>query len=1014
MLSNIPPSPPKQKPAGPSKETTKKSKTLRIAVISLVALIIFGIISLRGAAGIYTDYLWFDSLNFSSIWTSIVITRILLALVFFGLFLGLAWANFAIASKVAPKTRPSGPEEDALSKYHSSPIGKRRWITHLLVGGFLALIIGVGANNQWENWLMFVNKSDFGIEDQLHGIDLGFYIFQLPFLLYFVNWLFTSFVVIIIFTLIYHYVYGGIRFKIKNRNRILPPVHAHLSILLGILALIRAVDYFLGRYQLTTSTSGFVDGASYTDINARLPILNLLIVIALISAALFVYNIWRRNWIIPSIAIGLWIFVSITMGSIYPFFIQQFIVSPAESSREQVYIDRNIESTRIAYGLDNVQERTLDINNDKTYEELIEANRDIVSVIPIQDSKRLPQTFENLQGERGFYEFANPLDVDRYIIDGVVTPVVIGSRELNPKDLPNNSWEATRLAFTHGYGLALTPANSTDGGLPNFRIGGLPVENSLENINLQEPRIYVSEQLEEYAIVKTNRKEIDGSDTTLEQGSYTYTGDGGVKIGGFFRQAAFALRFWEIEPLISDFISDDSQIIYIRNIRDRVQKLAPFLYFDNDIYPVLANGRIYYIVDAYTTTNRYPYSQRSGSDLTGTDQLAESSGLRHEFNYVRNSVKAVVDSFDGSVTFYAFDEEDPILRTWRKAFPDLFTDKSEMDQELLDHIRYPEDLFRTQTNAWASYQLSNPLEFYSRGEAWNVAQDPGGVAGAAFTAVENEDGTFSRGQQFRIDPYYTVLRLPLEDEASYVALRPFVPLSDDTRKELTAFMVAKGDAHNYGELILYRTPGGNVDGPAIINSKIQADPGISRIITLLDQQGSNVSFGEMLLVPIEDSILYVRSLYVTAASTEVPELQRVIAVLDDNVVMCSTLSESLEALFDPSRVVSSSSASTDECVGNVGGISEDGEDGETPDTTTTTTVTPETTTTTLTPPTTTTDPDGDLPDPDSTVEELLASAEELFEQADEALRAGDLGRYQELNDQAQNLIAQALAEARQN
>ena len=964
---------------------------------------------MRGIAGLYTDYLWFDSLNFEAIWRSILLTRLFLALSFIGIFFVLAWVNFTIVEKISPKTRPDGPEEEFFSKFHTSLLGKKLWIPKLVIAGLLALAVGASTQSQWQNWLLFINKSDFGIQDPLFNLDLGFYVFQLPFLLFLVNWLFVAFILTIIFTIFYHYINGGIRFKPKKGSRITPSVHIHISILLATLALIRAADYFLGRYELTTSTSGTVDGATYTDINARLPILNLLIVISFLSTALFIYNIWRRNWVMPAIAVGLWALVSITMGTIYPAVVQNFVVNPSESNREQVFIERNIEFTRRAMGLDNVEERVLNVQNATNYQDLVEDNRDIIDVIPIQDPKRLPQTFENLEGERGFYGFSNPIDVDRYTINGVATPVVVSARELDTQNLPQTGWESRHLAYTHGFGLSLSAANAVVNGLPEYQLGGLPPTNALNNVRLTEPRIYVGENLDGYAIVNTSRKEIDGddigSDTTA---SYTYTGDGGVRAGGFFRQAAFALRFFEINPLISNYVDGNARVIYIRNVRERVETIAPFLHLDDEIYPVISDGRIKYILDAYTTTNLYPYSQRAN-----TEQLGQQSGLRHNFNYVRNSVKIVVDSFDGSVDFYVFDESDPIIATWRKAFPNLFKDRSEMPQDVLEHIRYPEDLFRIQTTVWGRYQLNSPQVFYENAEGWSVAQDPGSQTQAAISVVTTGAGEITGVEQIRIQPIYSVLRLPGEDERTYVILRPYVPVSSrDTRKELTAFIVAKSDPHNYGELVLYRTPGGNVDGPALINARTQSDPGISRIITLLDQQGSSVTFGDMILVPVEDSILYIRSLYVEAESTQVPELQQVVAVLGDSVVMCSTIEESLQALFDPGLVASPTETSLGQCVGT---ISSENTSIQTPverpaDPTPATESTGSTSTTQPVQPLQPDEPP--VQTPDSSVTELLAEADSLFSQAQEALRNGDLGRYQELNDQAQALVSQALAAAR--
>jgi len=983
---------------------------LLLVVVGLIVLIL----SLRGIASFYTDYLWFDSIDQTQVWSYVLLAKIIMAVIAIGLFFILLWASLAIADRIAPDPRPSGPEEDVLSRWHNL-VGKRKILVRSLIAFFFAFVTGIGASNRWQEWLLFINRKDFGVKDPQFNLDIGFYVFQLPFLKFVVDWLFTAFLIIFFITVVIHYINGGIRFQTSGQ-RVLPAVKAHLSVLLGILALVRAADYWLDRYSLTTSSQGVVDGVSYTDVNARLPVLYLLIVIAFLAFCLFIYNIWRKGWALPVIAVCLWAFVAIVMGNIYPFIVQRFQVEPAESTREQELMENNIQFTRQAIALDNVETRLFETGDPLTFAD-IEDNQDNIDVIPLLDAEVLPQTFENLEGERGFYRFPEALDVDRYEVDGEVVPVVLGARQLNPDRLPTNTWEASRLTYTHGYGLALAPANRVEAGLPDFVVGGLAVERNELGLPLDEPRVYFAEDLGGYAIVNTDRQEVDeeqADESAGEEGlqSYSYDGDGGVEIGGWWRKAAFALRFGDIDPLISNFIRSDSRVLYVRDVRERVEKLAPFLHFDSDPYAVISEGRIKYVLDAYTTTRFYPFAQRA--DI---EQLPAGSGLRHNFNYVRNSVKAVVDSFDGSVTLYQVDAEDPIVNAYRGAFPNLFVDKSEMPADLLRHIRYPSDLFRVQTNVWARYQLGDTQKFYEQAEGWAVAQDPGGVSGAAVTAVVNEEGVLLTSRERRIDPYYTLLRLPEEDAQQFVILRPYVPIStEDTRKELAAFMVAVSDDQDYGKLIVYRTPGGDIDGPALVNSKIQSDPNISRVITLLDQQGSQVEFGDLLLVPVDQSILYVRPLYVVASSTQVPELQQVIAVLDESVVMCPQLNESLEALFGLTPIATQGdTAVTGGCTGTVEGVSlgQTPPDGTpTPPTTTTqppspttTTQPPTTTTTTTEPPPTTTAPG--TPAPTQDVEALLAEASAAFEDAQAALQRGDLGEYQEQVERAERLIAQA-------
>ena len=979
-------------PGGPSRPANPvRARRLRWGLFIAIGVVIIVLVSLRGAASFYTDFLWFDALGQSDVWRTIILSRIVLALIFIAVIFSMLYGNLVIADRLAPPQRPRGPEEDVLARYHAS-MGQRPRLVRLGVTLLFALPIGAGASDQWEEWLLLTNSVDFGMTDPLFDRDIGFYVFQLPFYSYIVNWLFNIVLLTFFLTAIAHYVNGGIRFQQKGQ-RVIPQVKAHLSVLLGLLAIIKAADYFLGRFELTTATSGVVDGATYTDVNARLPVHYLLILISLLAFVLLLVNIRLKGWVLPTLAVGLWAFVAIVMGGIYPLIIQRLRVEPAESTREREYIEHNIAFTRRAMGLDDVRIRAFESTGGLTFDQ-VDRNGDIIENLPLLDPSILPQTFENREGERNYYHFSEVLDVDRYEIDGKMTPVVLGARQLNPGNLPQNSWEARTLSFTHGFGLALAPANTVKAGLPDFRIGGLPVANDL-GIALDEPRLYYGEELGGYAVVRTDRQEVDVPTSTGDEESYSYQGEGGVPIGGFFRKASFALRFWEVDPLLSGFVNTESKVIYVRDVRERVKKLAPFLHIDNDPYPVLAGGRVQYLLDAYTTTSRYPYSQ--GAD---TEQLGDQSGLRHRFNYVRNSVKAVVDGFDGTTTLYVVDPEDPILRAYRNAFPDLFEDFDNMPEVIRDHIRYPEDLFRVQTNVWARYQLDDPQEFYEQAKGWSVAQDPGAVTGVLTSPITTPDGVVQKpSREARIDPYYLLTRLPEEDDQDFVILRSYVPVStEDTRRELTAFMVGKSDPDEYGELVVYKVePLGLTDGPALVNSKIQSDPSISRVVTLLNQQGSRVEFGDLVLVPVEDSILYVRPLYVVAQSPPVPELQQVIAVLGERVVMCPTLSEALRGLFGLAPVSDSQDASASSCVGNTAGLAAP----EPPPA-------PAPAPAPAPPPADAT-PAPAPPSPPATGEvgELLAEAVARFAEADEALRAGRLDLYQQRIDEAEELIRRA-------
>ena len=877
-----------------------------IAALFLVVLLA-GILSLRGTARMWTDYLWFDSLGHGDVWTEILVYKIVLSVIFIAAFFLLMYSNLAIADRLAPQTRPPGPEEELIRHYHDA-VGHRRRMVSVVIAILFALIVGGGTGGEWQKAILYFNSVEFGIDDPQFSKDIGFYVFELPFIQFLISWFFRALIIVAVITAIAHYVNGGIRVQTTGQ-RVTPQVKVHLSVLLALIALTRAVGYYYDRFGLNFSSRGPVDGASFTDVNAQLPALSLLLLISVLSAVLLVINIWQRGWVLPVTAVGLWMIVAIVMGAIYPAIIQRFRAEPEESQKEAVYIERNIEATRDALGLDNVITREFSPDTEITVEEL--AGNPSVRNIRLLDPDIVPNAFQVEQSERTFYSFGGEVDVDRYEIDGKTTEVVVGARQLNVADIPQQSWEGRHVQYTHGYGVAVAPVNSvTTQGSPDFVVGDVPVVAG-DDFELTRPQLYIGENLTGYAIVGATIPEVDYTEAN-ETVPFTYDGEAGVGIGSFFRQSAFALRFGDINPLISGFVGSDSRIIFNRDLRLRVQNLAPFLELDADPYPVVSDGRVFYIVDAYTTSDRYPYGQRP--DI---NDLPLESGLRKRFNYVRNSVKVVVDAFDGTTTFYVIDPDDPIIQAWRKIFPGLFEDFDQMPLDLKNHLRYPEDLFRVQTSMWARYFIDDPETFYANSVTWAVAQDPGTRITArtfldevteAIAAEETSTAAATRQLERRIRPFYQLLQLPGEEDLDFVIFRPFVPISgagddEDERKELTAFMAAKGDIDEYGELVVYTVPGTSIPGPSIVDAKIQADTAIADAFTQLNQQGSTVLQGNLLMIPVGDSLLFVRPVYVQATGdTELPQVKQVIAGVgnDDDFILRirPTLEEALAALSD--------------------------------------------------------------------------------------------------------------------
>jgi uncharacterized protein len=955
-------------------------------VVAVIALLIF-ITSMRGLAGFYTDYLWFDSLSFASVWRKVLWAKIGLGLLFTAIFFVLLWVNLYLADRIAPAVRPPGPEEDLVRRWHQV-IGNRAGLLRFGISLLFAVIAGAGVSSQWEEWLFFVNRVDFGIEDQQFGRDIGFYVFQLPFLTFVVSWAFAAILIVFIVTAAQHYLNGGIRVQTRAGSRVTPQVKAHLSLLLGLLALAKAVGYYLDQFELTLSSRGFVDGATYTDVKAQLPALRLLIIISVFAFGLLVFNIWRRGFTYPVIAVGLWAVVASLAGTIYPAFVQRFQVEPSESTKEAPYIARNIEMTRIAMGLDDVAPRDFNYTPELSATELAD-NVETVRNVRLLDPAVVRDTFQQTQGIKSFYDFRD-IDVDRYEIAGRPTQVVLAARELNQGDLPNTSWESEHIAFTHGYGLAAAPSNAVDAnGRPAYVLADIPVvaADGADPLALSQPGLYFGEELSGYAIVGAERDEVDFQQADDTPVSTRYDGADGVEVSGILRRASFALRFAEPNILISGEIKDESRVIYVRDIRDRAEKLAPFLKFDADPYPAVVDGQVVWILDAYTTSSQFPYAQRVNS------RAVSRGDLRSNFNYVRNSIKVVVDAYDGTVDFYIIDRTDPLALSYEKQFPGLFRD-DQPSLALREHFRYPEDLFRIQTDMWGRYRIDGESEFYDAAGAWSVAQDPGNQIGqVAVEVVNDEQGNEVSRSEVRIAPQYLLMRLPGDQDESFVIFRPFVPFSeDDSRKNLQGFMVVHSDPDRYGEIEIFDMQSATqVDGPALFNSKIQTDEEISKQVSLLNQNGSIVVPGNVLMIPVENSIVYVRPLFIQATgSTAVPNLQNVIVAVGEEIVIADSFEEALEDAVPGLDIDLTAITAVDP---NELAAGED--DGE---------PVPE---------------DDDQPEPDETVPDeggepedlslmaLIERARDAFDRADEALRDGDLAGYQDAVREAEDYIARA-------
>ena len=913
----------------------------------VVFIVIIGFSIARAVATFFTNYLWFDSVNLNSVWLKILLTKASLV----GATSLLAFAFIFINLRLAVRATPvmdifeSFESQDPLSRFRAWT--NERFLRYRLWGSIgLSLFLGAGASQLWEQVLLFLNQKSFGITDPIFNTDVSSFVFDLPLYRLFVSWgfqlvVFTSLIIILFFIAT-----GALQVNQGRLPEVSSGAKAHLSVLLAFIALLKALSYRLDSMELLYSLRGKVFGASYTDVVAHLPALNLLILISLFGAVLLLVNIKRRGWLLPVTAISLWLAVSIIVGGLVPAAVQRFRVIPDELNKELPYVENHIDYTRLAYGLDAIEEKSFEASPNLTKENIAN-NQQTVDNIRLWDPTVLAETYSQLQEIRAYYAL-DEVDVDRYKINGELTQVMVAARELDQTNLPAVGWVNERLQYTHGFGVVFSPANNVASqGQPDFYVKGVPATTTVSELEIEQPRIYFGESADsiEYVVVNSLQEEVDYPLSTEGQSvAYTnYSGDGGVSIGSFFKRLGFALRYSELNLLISNQLSDDSKLIMERNVVSRVKKAAPFLYTDNDPYLALIKGDLFWILDMYTVSDKYPYAQPAD-----TRRINENSGLPINFNYLRNSVKAVINAYDGTIDFYVVDSQDPIIQSYVDIFPDLFSPEEEMSNELLDHIRYPEDLFTIQSDMYRDYHMTDPKVFYADEDPWVIPSDS-----STTPRVATLRGEFTEIGFKPMLPYYLLMSLPGETDLSYLIFQPFNP---ENRPNMQSFLVADADPENYGQLIDFRLPKGEfVDGPSQVATRINQDPDISQIFTLLDQQGSSVIKGNLFVVPIDQSVLYYQPIYLQGEQNPLPEFKFVVVVFQDKIIMEETLSDAIASIFGE------------------GSISESIEESE-----------------------------GESPI------DILAKATEAFENAQKELQNGNLGRYQTLIDQAQQYVDLAI------
>ncbi|MDK2989247.1 MAG: uncharacterized protein PWR16_776 [Methanoculleus sp.] len=873
----------------------------------ILILVAAAVVAIAIAIGILADWFWFGAVGYESVYLTVLVARVGLGTLGFLVFFGFSYVNAAYAARTAARVFAAEPKPPLVAGLVAA------------AGGLIAGLVLAGA---WETVLLYLNQTPFGVEDPIFGMDIGFYVFSLPFYTLVVNFLLWLFLISALLAAASFLIRAlGIEFEPgvqpsvtveplgwrQYARRLLP----HISVLLFLTFIALAARLWLARYGILFSTTGTVYGAGYTAVNVTLPVLTILAVLALVVGIGFLVNeVFKR---LNVIGYGIAAFAAVAfIGFVAAAAVQGLVVAPNEYNLEEEYLGYNIRLTRAAYDLDEADERFFPVELNLTAEDIRE-NDATIRNIRLWDWRPLQATYSQLQLFRTYYDFYD-VDVDRYTLDGQYKEVLVSARELDVGLLPPQAqtWVNRHLIFTHGYGAVMNPVDQvTSGGLPVFYLQNIPPATQFPNLTLAEPAIYYGEETGNYVVTETTTAEFDYP--SGDQNVYaTYDGSGGVPLGDWLRRLVYAVRFGSVELLVSGSITPESRILLYRNAAERAATIAPFLSYDADPYVVVDGGKIYWIIDAYTTTTQYPYSE-------------PTVGVGQRLNYIRNSVKVVVDAYDGDVTYYVVDPDDPLVAAYANIFPGLFRGIEEMPAGLREHIRYPQGIFDVQANVYAIYHMQDPLVFYNKEDAWVIPDE------------------IYRGSRQQMVPYYVILRLPGETEEEFILMLPFTPRN---KENMIGWMAARADAPNYGELVVFQFSKQELTyGPMQVEARIDQNPEISEAITLWSQAGSDVLRGNTLVIPIENSIIYVEPLYLEATERgTLPQLQRVIVAYGDSLTMQETLNQSLAVIF---------------------GIEE-----EVP-------------------------PPGEVPVPTGDLAERLARIAELYEAAQQALSEGDLGRYQE-------------------
>lgn len=847
---------------------------MRKRLIAIIATVFIIIAVLFQFLALYTDWVWFHSINFGSIFTRTLFLKVLSGATIGLIVFIIIYINLSIARKLLAKTPSHNDFSEDNIEFLKKRLTTADYITEFVKGKYAKIIIllaslffgiaaGISGSQSWMQFAQFLNATPFGIADPIFGTDIGYYIFKLPFFLTINKTLVSiSFIAAIGVAAIYYFV--GLFQKFQSHpgsERTFNSAISHLSIIGAFALLLKGLGYKLSADQLMYSPRGVAFGASYTDLYASRPIYFLLIFMAIIGAVIFLANIKLKRVRLLVIVPVVLVAFSTIVGSIYPSIIQSFVVKPNELEKESPYIENNITFTRQAYGLSNMAEKYFPATTNLTKKDL-DNNLNTIDNIRLHDLRPLIDTYNQIEAIRPYYDFLD-VDIDRYMINGELRQLMLSPRELNIEKLEGSAktWINTHLKYTHGQGAVVSPVNEASAqGLPTFMVHQIPPKSYSEDIEIEQPDIYFGEQTDHYIITNTDTPEIDFTSADGPITTY-YTGSDGIKLN-FLNKLLYSARLNTLKLVLNQDINSESKLLINRNIKDRVSKIAPFLLYDSDPYLVINDKKLYWMIDAYTYTKYYPYSQPYQDGL----------------NYINNSVKVVIDAYNGTTNFYMYKNKDPLVETYNKIFPGLFTDISNMPAGLKQHVRYPETLFKVQSQMLLHYHMTDVNTFFYKDDAWKVANE-----------------VYSQSGQVQVDPTYLLMRLPDEDKEEFILMLPFTPAE---RNNLVALMAARMDNEHYGELVLYQLPRQEfINGTLNIENRIDQDTEISQQLTLWSQQGSGVIRGNMLVIPIEQSLLYVEPIYLKASAQGLPELKRIVVAYGDVLVMEKTLDEALLRIF---------------------------------------------------------------------------------------------------------------------